>query len=263
MAILPADLWPRTRVFMTATSSTPTESATAATAVRTPDSAAVAHLLVSTLFLVLGSILGLLSLAATAFPGAFSGIVIGRLEPAASMIVWIGWLVIGLAGAIYYMLPRLTGTTLWRPDIARAGLGLTALMVVLGAVAVILGFGDGNEPFAIPWWLDVPMLISLTIPAIVTVGTVRNRAEQGVYVSLWFVLGGVASLPILYLVNMIPGLASVGRVLQEVTFSAGFGTLWVTVIAMGVLYFVAVRATGNPLSNRHLARVGFLSLLHI
>lgn len=247
---------------MTATSSTPTESDTTPVAIGNPDRAAVAHLLISTLFLVLGGLLGFLALAATAFPGTFSGVLaLGRLKPAASMLVWIGWLVLGLVGAVYYMLPRLTGTALWRPALAQAGLGITALLVLLGAASVIFGFGDGVEPFGMSWWLDVPMLVALSIPAAITVGTIRNRTEEGVYVSLWFILGGVASLPILYLVNLLPGLASVGRVLQEVTFVSGFGTLWVTTIGMGVLYFVAVRATGNPLSNRQLARVGFWSLV--
>jgi cbb3-type cytochrome oxidase subunit 1 len=246
---------------MTATGSSQTQSTAAPQAVRNPDGAAVSHLLVSTLFLVLGGGLVFLSLAATAFPGTFSGMLaLGRLKPAAYTLAGIGWLVIALVGAVYYMLPRLTGTALWRPDVARAGMAATALLALLGAAAVLFGFGDGIEPFGMPWWLDLPMLVALSVPFAVTVGTVRNRTEDGVYVSMWFVLGGVAWLPLLYLVNMLPGLASVGRVLQEVTFGAGFATLWITTVGTGVLYFVAARATKNPLSNRQLARVGFWSL---
>jgi cytochrome c oxidase cbb3-type subunit 1 len=108
--------------------------------------------------------------------------------------------------------------------------------------------------------MDLPLLAVLAVPALVTIQTVRRRAEHGVYVSLWFVMAGVVWLPMLFAVNAVPGLASVGRALQETIFVAGFTTMWVTAVGVGVAYYVVVKATDNPLSNRQLAKVGFWSL---
>ena len=234
---------------------------TAPAASEAPDTTATSHLLVSTLFLGLGGLLTVLAMAGIPFSTLSTGLLSqGRLRAAAMLVVMVGWLVIALTGAVYYVLPRLTGARLWRPGVAMTGLWATAALTIGGVVAVMLGLGDGVEPFMLPWWLDAPMLAALTVPAAVTVQTVRRRAEEGVYVSLWFVMAGVVWLPMLYAVNALPGLASVGRALQETVFVAGFTTMWVTAVGVGVAYYVVVKATGNPLSNRQLAKVGFWSL---
>jgi cbb3-type cytochrome oxidase subunit 1 len=243
-----------------AATSTETDNAALGTT-EAPDTAATSHLLVSTLFLALGGLLMVLAMAGISFPTIATGLLSpGRLRAAALLVVMLGWLVIALVGAGYYVLPRLTGTRLWRPDLAMLAMWAIAGLTVAGVVVVMLGLGDGVEPFLLPWWLDLPILAVLLVPALVTIQTLRRRSEQGVYVSLWFVAAGFVWLPMLYAVNMLPGLASVGRALQEVVFTAGFTTLWVTAMGVGVAYYVVVKVTGNPLSNRQLAKVGFWSL---
>ncbi len=225
------------------------------------DSAALAHLIASTPFLGLGGAMYLISLISQAYPGVFEGFFsTGRLRPMAMAIILVGWLVPALAGAIYYVLPRLTGTLLWKEAMVRqAAWGYGG--VALAAVATIaLGLGDGVQPLALPWWMDIPVLGLFSVPVVVAVQTVRDRSERGVYVTLWFVLAGAAWLPLLYLVTNLPGLNAVARSLQEVTMSAGVITLWVMTVGIGVAYYTVVKVTGSPLANRQLARVGFWSL---
>ena len=167
---------------------------------------------------------------------------------------------IGFIGATYYLLPRLTGTVLWREDAAVASGWALAALTVAGIAVVGLGLGDGLGPLSLPWWLDIPVAVLLSVPAAVTVATVSRRTEQGVFVSLWFVMGAVAWLPILYVVGNLPNLSALGRALQRVTFEAGFLGLWTVAAGIGVAYYTVVKVTGAPLSNRQLARVGFWSL---
>ncbi|MBT8207100.1 MAG: cbb3-type cytochrome c oxidase subunit I [Acidimicrobiia bacterium] len=221
---------------------------------------ATAHLLASSAFLALGGILTVLAMASVSFLSLSGPLSYGRLRPMAMLVVMLGWLVPAFAGTAYYLLPRLTGAPLFQPRLAALGLLGTSGLTILGVLWLALGLGDGTEPFGLPWYLDVLILGVVSIPAIVTFGTIRNRNEEGVFASLWFVMAAVIWLPGLALVSALPNLAAIGRQLQEVVFSSGFQTLWVTAMGFGVAYYVAVKQTDNPLANRQIAKAGFWSL---
>ncbi len=225
-----------------------------------PENVATAHLLVSSLFLGLGALLTTLAMASVSFVPLSGPLSYGRLRPMTMLVVMLGWLVPAFAGAVYYLLPRLTGTALFQPRLATMGLLGTSGLTVLGVALLGAGFGDGGEPFSLPWWFDVLIFGVVSIPLIITVGTIRNRSESGVFASLWFVMAAVIWLPGLALMSAIPNLGSIGRTLQALTFSAGFENLWVIAMGFGVAYYVAVKQTDNPLANRQVAKAGFWSL---
>lgn len=220
------------------------------------------HITVSTFFLGVGGILYTLAIASVVFPSVFpAAMSFGRIRPAAMVSVMIGWLVISFLGAAYFLLPRLTGAQLWRPELAQVSMWAVTGIAVLGSVAPILGFGDGLEPLGMPWWLDGLLLLAVIVPLLVALQTVRYRAEQISYVSLWFVLAGLATLPILVATSVIDYEGAVGETLQGLNFGAGFTTLWVTGMGVGLAYYTVVKVTGEPLANRQLARAGFWSLV--
>jgi cbb3-type cytochrome oxidase subunit 1 len=163
------------------------------------DRVVAAHFLIGALFLVLAGGLQLLALFSLRF-GSLSPVSFGRVESMANLAIMLGFLVVSLTGGIYYVLPRLTGARLWRKELALAGLLLTSALVVVDILAVVLGFGGGRQPFGLPWWLHIPMLFALAIPLMITMMTIRQREEKRSFVTLWFVIGGVAWLPLLYLV---------------------------------------------------------------
>ncbi len=224
------------------------------------ENVATAHLLVSSAFLALGGLLTVLSMASVSFIPLSGPLSYGRLRPMTMLVVMLGWLVPAFSGAAYYLLPRLTGASLFQPRLALLGLVGSSGLTILGVLALFFGFGDGVEPFGLPWYLDVLILGVVSIPAVVTLGTIRNRSESSVFASLWFVMAAVVWLPGLALVSALPDLAAIGRQLQEVVFSTGFGTLWVTAMGFGIAYYVAVKQTDNPLANRQVAKAGFWSL---
>ena len=225
-----------------------------------PDSAATRHLFTATAFLGIGAILWLASMTAMRFPGLFP-ISAGRLRPMAVIALLLGWLVIGLAGGVYYVLPRLTGSPLRMEGLANLGLAASAATFAVAMVLVGLGYGDGREPFAIPWWWDVPVLGVLSVPLVVTMRSLGERRESTVYPSLWFSVAGVTWLPVLYLAGNLPGLTSLATALGDLVFTAGFLHVWALGVATGLAYYVVPKASGQPLANRQLARVGFWSLL--
>jgi cbb3-type cytochrome oxidase subunit 1 len=228
---------------------------------RRGDEVALAHLLVAAPFFAFGAVLVLLTQVGAVFGDLLAGAVsYGRLRPAAWAAVMLGGLVPGFVGAAYYLLPRLTGVGLWGVRIAYLGLFGTVGSTLVGMVWVMAGRGDGVEPFGFPLWLDVLVLAALLVPSLVTVQTVRARTLRSGYVALWYLVAGVLWLPLLYLVGNLPGLASLGRELGAAHFTAGFSTLWVATMGVGVALYVVAKAGDRPLSGRVLAQAGFWSL---
>lgn len=226
------------------------------------DRVAVAHFLVGALFLVVAGICQLLALFSLRFAG-LSPISFGRAESMANITVMLGFLVLTLAGGVYYVLPRLTGSRLWRKELAYLGLLGVSGLVVLDLLAVVFGLGEGRQPLGLPWWLHIPMVAVLTIPFAVTMMTIRRREEKRSFVTLWFVIGGVAWLPLLYFVYAVghlPFVTSLGAAYTDLFFSSGFVTLWVFTVGSGLIYYTVVKELDIPLASRQLASVGLWSL---
>ena len=226
------------------------------------DRVAATHFMVGAGFLVLGGALALLALLSIRFADLFP-ITYGRLEPMANLTLMFGFVVVSLVGGIYYVLPRLTGTRLWSADLAASGLLGISGLVVLGLLVIGFGFGSGRQPLGLPWWFHIPMLLLLTLPLIITVGTINRREEKRSFVTLWFVMGGVVWLPLLYLAYFVGDLPSLGAVAVEysnVFLSAGFVTMFVFTVGTGLFYYTVVRELDVSLASRQLALVGFWSL---
>ena len=215
----------------------------------------------STAFLAVAGIVWVVGMVEVRFTGTLTGpFSYGRVRSVALLLALMGWLTLSLAGGIYYLLPRLTGAPLRREGLAVFGGTATAGITVVGALAVLSGWGDGSGPFALPWWISYPLLVTLLTPMAVTVSTVRRRREHNIYVSLWYALAGVVWLPLLYLVGALSPSSSVGGALSESVSLFGLSNLWVVGMGVGLAYYVLVKDTGNPLASRQLARVGFWSL---
>jgi cbb3-type cytochrome oxidase subunit 1 len=225
------------------------------------DDVVTLHIVVSTFFLGVGGLLYAASIAAVVFPSVFSGpLSYGRLRPAAMTAVMIGWLLISFLGAAYYVLPRLTGSELWQPRLAGLAMWGFAAIAAVGTIGPFIGLSDGIEPLDLPWWLDTLLLLVSLVPLAVGVQTVRYRFERLTYVSLWFVLTGLATLPILFTISAVGYDHAIGQTLQGLHFTSGFTVLWVTGMGVGLAYYTVAKAADQPLANRQLARAGFWSL---
>lgn len=226
------------------------------------DRVAVSHFLIGAGYLVLGGILALFSLLSLRFPEQ-SPLSFGRIESMANTSLILGFGVITFTGGIYYILPRLTGTKLAHSELARLGLLATTGLTGLGVLSIPLGFGDGGQPLGLAWWLDVPIALAVSAPALIVLKTIGKREEERSYVSVWFIIGGVIWLPLLYwssLLGSLPFANSLAREFSGAFFSAGFVNMWVLTLGMGLFYYTIVKELNVPLASRQLALVGFWSL---
>ncbi len=247
---------------MPVTASQTTDNPTATQADAGEERVAATHFVIGALFLALGGLLQALALFTLRF-GDIPGLGYGRLEAMANLTLMLGFAVISLVGGVYYVLPRLTGTRLASPNMARLAMLALAALVVAGLVLIGFGFGSGRQPFSLPWWMHLPVALALAVPAVIAFRTVTSRREVRSYVTLWFVLGGVTWLPLLYLayfMGEIPGLGSLAVAYSDLFFSAGFVTMFVFTVGTGLFYYTLVKEVEIPLASRSLANIGFWSL---
>lgn len=224
-----------------------------------PDSAAVAHVLAATIFLALGALLAALALISLAFPG-FLPLGYGLFRAMTMQASVLGFATLGVTGGCYYVLPRLTGTRLWGERLAWVGLGTVSVVTVLGLIVVGAGFGDGGEPFSLPWWLDLPLLAGLSVPALVAVQSLRTRFEPRSYVTVTFIATGLAALPLVYLAGNIPGLGQVASGVADLFSSAAY-LVMLMFVAVGLVHYAIVKSGDRPLAGRQLVQVAYWSLL--
>jgi len=226
------------------------------------DRLAVSHFLIGAGFLVGGGLLQALAIFTLRFDDLLP-IGYGLLEAMANLTLVLGFAVISLLGGVYYVLPRLTGARLWGADLARLALLALTGLVLAGDLVLVLGLGSGRQPFGLDWWASIPIALVLFLPAGVTIGTLRNRRETRSFVTLWFVIGGVIWLPMLFLAHLIGELPVVGAVtasVSELFLSAGVLTMVIITLGTGLVYYTVVKELDIPLASRQLGIVGFWSL---
>ncbi|MFO7291963.1 MAG: cbb3-type cytochrome c oxidase subunit I [Acidimicrobiia bacterium] len=224
-----------------------------------PDSAAVAHVLTGTLFLGVGAVAAALAFISMSFPG-FIPLGYGIWRAIAMLGLLVGFGTLTLVGGAYYVLPRLTGARLWNEPLAWLGLVITAATTAAGMIVVAVGWGDGREPFGLPWWLDIPLFVGIGIPPLVAVLTLRNRTESQTFVTIPFVVTGLGGLPLVYLFGNLPSQTPVASTTADLFSGSAYLVLLVS-IAIGLGHYAVVKQTEKPLAGRQLSHIAYWSLL--
>ena len=184
----------------------------------------------------------------------------GRMRPAAlSMLVY------GFGGTLaqaiaYYLTPRLVGVPLRHQTIALLSGAAHAGLVLVGVLVVLFRGPAGPELAEFPPLLDWPLAAASLVPALIVTSMLRERTEEGTYVSLLYVMGAVWWYPALYVTGSIPGLPGVGPFLQTSLVAGGMLTLAFPAAALGGAYYVVVKESGRPLFSGPMARAGFWTL---
>lgn len=138
------------------------------------------------------------------------------------------------------------------------------LGVLLGILGILTGRTTGFD------WLEFPragstiMLASYAVLGICALLTFRARREREVYPSQWYILGALFWFPWLYTTaRMLLVIAPVRGVMQfavDAWYANGLFTLWLSSVALALLFYFIPKLTETPLFSRALAVLGFWSL---
>jgi cbb3-type cytochrome c oxidase subunit I len=200
----------------------------------------------------------------------------GRLRPAHTTVAIFGWLSMAYAGAILFLTPRLTGTTLYSERLANFTLILWNVLMVGALISFPLGYTQGREYAEMVWPLDILFLVIFTLLCINVWQTVARRTEKSIYISVWsFMIGPLLLIPIYAVGNKVWPLYLVNGQLALDFSGAYYGmndniinyfyvhnlfNAWFTTVGTGLAYYLIPKLTGKPLYSHRLAIWGFWSV---
>jgi cytochrome c oxidase cbb3-type subunit I/II len=194
------------------------------------------------------------------FLGGQAWLTWGRLRYNHTQGIFFGWLGNAFLAFLYYVVPRLAN----RPVLSRR-LGWflfwiwNCAVVLPGWVLVAAGFSQPLEWAEFPLVVDAFVVLAFIVMVFEFVLPFLRARLSDLYVSAWYILGGIIFTLLAYPVgNVVPELVPGAR-------GAAFSGLWihdaiglyVTPLALAIAYYMIPAVTGRPIFSHFLSMVGF------
>ncbi len=122
------------------------------------------------------------------FLGGISWFTFGRLRPVHTNGVIFGSFTTAFIALLYYFLPRLCGTPLYKAEWGWGLLWLWNAFLVLGSLSLLMGYVIGAENAEFEWPLNILRYVVFVGLTIQVLGTIFRRRAARFYVSLWYAL---------------------------------------------------------------------------
>ena len=184
----------------------------------------------------------------------------GRIRYAHTQGIMLGWLANAFFAFLYHAVPILTGRGVTSATLGRWLFGLWNFAVMIpGWILVLSGVSQPLEWAEFPMAVDAFVIIGLVLAAIQFLPAFFSRHLESLYVSSWYVIGGLVFTLLAYpMGNIVPEIMPGAQ-------GAGFSGLWihdavglfVTPMAVAILYFVIPAASGRPIYSHFLSMLGF------
>jgi cbb3-type cytochrome c oxidase subunit I len=227
--------------------------------VRAHSLAALATLLVSVVFGITVSLQFL-------FPDLTAGSLAlgwGRLRYAHTQGIMLGWLGNAFLAFLYHAVPVLTQRRVTNANLGWCLFGLWNFVAVIpGWILVLGGISQPLEWAEFPLVIDGFIMAALLLAAVQFLPGFFRKGLDSLYVSGWYILGGLVFTLLAYpMGNLVPEMVAGAT-------SAAFSGLWihdavglfVTPLALAILYYVIPASSGRPIYSHFLSMLGFWGL---
>lgn len=187
----------------------------------------------------------------------------GRLRPVHVNGVVFGTFSTLFIGLAYYMVPKLTGTRMYREEWSMPAMWLWNLTLIAGFAAMLAGYNKGLEVAEFPNLISLGLIASLLIITIQVLMTIAGRKEEKIYVSLWYIIAALiwTDLNLVFGNLVIPyAMPGIGNVALHGLYIHYVVGLWITPAGLAIIYFFLPAAARTPLYSHKLSMIGFWSL---
>ncbi len=185
-------------------------------------------------------------------------------------LVIYGWIGMSFVAAIFYIIPKLCGVPLKYPKLAYWAGWLWNLAVLLNLVLIWAGI-VGNPLLSIqPYeYAEAPLLVDILIvlcavAIIISVhATVLARTKPTLYVSVWYLLGGLYTTAITYLVGnfLVLAFSGLGNQIIHAWWLHNAVGLFITPLGLGIAYYLIPITSQQPVYSHRLGILGFWTLM--
>jgi cbb3-type cytochrome oxidase subunit 1 len=190
----------------------------------------------------------------------------GRLRYAHTQGIMLGWLANAFFAFLYHAVPRLTGRPVTSSRLGRWLFAVWNIAVMgPGWVLVLSGVSQPLEWAEFPLVVDVMVVVGLVMAFTQFIPPFFARGLESLYVSSWYVIGALVFTLLAYpmgniVPEFVPGAA--GAAFSGLWIHDAIG-LFVTPLALAILYFVIPVVTGKPIYSHFLSMLGFWLLFFL
>ena len=195
----------------------------------------------------------------------------GRLRPLHTNAGIFGWGIGSFFAMFYYMVQRLCRRPVWSEKLARFQLWFFNATIIAAAVTLLLGFNSSKEYHELEWPLDIMVVILWVVFSVNIIMTVIKRKEEPMYISLWFMMGSLIGVAVLYLVNAAAIPVSLFKSYSAYAGTNDANVQWwfghnavamvLTLPPLAVFYYFLPKATGVPIYSHRLSIISFWSII--
>lgn len=228
-----------------------------------------AHIIAALAALVISALFGLAVSLKMHMPELMSSqpfLTWGRMRYDHTQGIFFGWLGNAFLAFLYYAVPHLAQRQVFSKLL---GWTLFALwnvgVVLLGWGLVLAGFSQPLEWAEFPLIVDFAVVVALALSIVQFVIPLMKLAPSKLYVSGWYILGGMVFTLLAYPVgNLVPELVpgAQGAAFSGLWIHDAIG-LYVTPLALAIAYFTIPIITGRPIYSHFLSLVGFWLLFFV
>lgn len=236
-----------------------------------PNATARVYIISGAIWAIVGALAGLtaaLELIAPDLIGQFPWLSFGRLRPVHVNIVAFGFVYTMLLGCAAHIVPRLCRVEkLWSEKLGSATALLWNVVFIAAMFTLMMGHTQARELAELIWPIDVLVAVSVVLFMVNVYMTVLNRKERLLYVSLWYICGGLIWTAGVYVIGNVmwkPDTGALQGLVDSVWlwfYGHNVVGLILTPMAVAMAYYVLPRAAKAPVWGHNLSLVGFWVLL--
>jgi cytochrome c oxidase cbb3-type subunit I len=184
----------------------------------------------------------------------------GRLRPVHTNTVFWGWSSLAMMGMTLYVVPKTSRRKLFSFPLAYLSLALINVSVLVGDVLLMSGINNGGQEYReYIWPVQAVFAIGVILLAYNLIRTIATRDLEEIYISNWYIMGGLLWTIALMIIAYLPWYQRNGiseTVIQGFYMHMGVG-MWFTPIVLGLTYYSLPRLLNKPIYSYSLGVLAF------
>ncbi len=197
----------------------------------------------------------------------------GRLRPLHTNAIIFAFVGNSIFTGIYYSIQRLCKARLFSDTLSKIHFWGWQLIIVGAALTLPFGITSGKEYAELEWPIDIAITVIWVVFAINIFGTLWQRREKHIYVSIWFYIATILTVAMLHIVNSLevpvslmksyPIFAGVQDAMVQWWYGHNAVAFFLTTPVLGLMYYFVPKAINRPVYSYRLSIVHFWSLIFI
>ena len=183
----------------------------------------------------------------------------GRLRPVHTNAVFWGWASLGMLGLGYYVVPRVSNTSLASIKMGWYALWLVNAAVITGTICLMAGINNGGGEYREYTWPVMLLFgIALVLTLINFLKTIAKRTTKEIYIANWYIVASVIFAIVIAIVAYVPlwqdGLGE--TIIQGYYMHQGVG-MWFMLFTLGIVYYFLPQQLNKPIYSYSLGILAF------